>query len=259
MLFDTHNHLQDFDSAAIPDIMKRAAQAGVTRMAVNGTFPGDWQKVLEIARENKGVVPCFGLHPWHISKAGQNWLPLLEEFLKGIPSCVGEIGLDGALKDADGAEQEKAFILQLELACRLNRPAVIHCVRAWGRMAEILKKHAPAAGFMLHAYGGPPDIVPGLADLGAYFSFTGDIENPEREKLRKALAIVPEDRLLFETESPFLSGPPHPEKSWQREPAGIKEVIKSAARILGKDFKPLVKISATNAQRFFKAVLTGNL
>ena len=240
-LFDAHDHLQNYPSdAAEAAAMAAASAAGVTGMLCCGTGPDDWGRVLELSGRYPGVVPAFGLHPWFGAEEG--WLGRLEEFLRRVPgACVGEIGLDG-VKGVAG--QERDFSAQLELARQFARPAAIHCVKSWGRMLELLNA-AELPCFMLHAYGGSPELVKAFAELGGYFSFGGELKDPKREKLRAALAAVPPERLLFETESPEGDEP-----GWRSGPAGVAEVVEIAAAALGRGAEELAELSAGNAERF---------
>lgn len=243
-LFDAHNHLQNYPGPAeTEEALEQASAAGVKAMLCNGTNPGDWEKVLKLASGRKGVVPCLGLHPWFVDKARAGWLELLEDSLTRAPSCVGEIGLDN-VAGADPAKQEEAFSAQLRLAKKLKRPVSIHCVKAWGRLLDILKEEQPPA-FLLHAYGGPPEMVNILARLGAYFSFSGGMMNPRREKMRRALLTAPLKRLLFETESPE---PDMPVRC--SGPRGLVEVIRAAAGALGQSPESLGELSWRNAEIF---------
>jgi TatD DNase family protein len=212
-------------------------------MLSNGTAPDDWQKVLALAAADKRVLPCFGLHPWFINKAGPLWLEELELFLKRAPSCVGEIGLDGA-KNAGTARQEEVFTAQLKLAGKLSRPACLHCVKAWGRMLKIIKEELPGT-FMLHSYGGPAEMIKEFSALGAYFSFGAAIMDPKRRKLRKALLTVPPERLLFETEPP---GPDAPGLS--SGPQSLPVLISAAAVVMGRPAKELAELSWANGIGF---------
>ncbi|MHB0995448.1 MAG: TatD family hydrolase [Elusimicrobiales bacterium] len=239
--FDAHDHLQQYAGEAELEAALAAAEAaGVQGMLCCGTCPEDWSRVLEIAGRHAAVRPAFGLHPWFSAEGG--WLEKLGEFLRRCPAaCVGEIGLDG-VKDRPG--QEEDLKAQLELAERFRRPAVLHCVKSWGRLAELLKKNDLPA-FMLHAYGGPPEMVKDLAALGAYFSFGGELTSPGRDKLRAALAAVPQDRLLFETDAPAGGGAP-----WHAGPAGVAEVVTAAAGLLGLPPEGLAALSLANTERF---------
>jgi len=216
-------------------------------MLCNGTRPGDWEKVAALAAIRKAIIPCFGLHPWFLNEAPPGWLDPLEAILLRVPSCVGEIGLDGG-KNASPPRQAAVFTAQLRLAKKLGRPACLHCVKAWGPMLEIIKAEQPGI-FMFHSYGGPPEMIPELASLGAYFSFSGAIMDGKREKLRRALLAAPPDRLLFETESPGADAP-----GWHSGPAGIAEVVAAAAEMLGRPSEELAGSSFTNGKTFLKNI-----
>ena len=237
-LFDAHSHPQDYPG---PNAITGASDVCVAVRLCNGTRPEDWGSVLALAEGHKEIVPCFGLHPWFLDKARAGWLDLLEDFLTRAPSCVGEIGLDYAV-DTDPGKQEAAFRAQLQLAKKLKRPVSIHCVKAWGRLLAIIKEEQPPA-FMLHAYGGPPEMVNNLARLGAYFSFSGGMMNPRREKMRRALLTAPPKRLLFEAESPASDA-----KFQDRTP--LAEVIRTAASALGQSPEALSALSWRNAKIF---------
>ncbi len=243
-LFDAHNHLQNFGTAAEADAaLREGAAAGVEGMLVCGTSPEDWGAVLELAARQPAVTPCFGLHPWH--KAEEGWLEKLGEFLRRAPSCVGEIGLDGQ-NGAPGHEED--FLAQLELAKKMGRPAVIHCVKSWGRLGELLRKALPPR-FMLHSYSGSAEVVRELATLGGYFSFGGEIMDPQRQRLRAALKAVPRERLLLETESPEPGAPP-----WRRGPAGVAEVAAAAADLLGLTLEETAELTAANGRAFINGL-----
>lgn len=239
--FDAHDHLQGYATEAELEAALAAAEAaGVQGMLCCGTCPEDWARVLELAGRYQGVRLAFGLHPWFSAEGG--WLVKLEEFLRRCPAaCVGEIGLDG-VKRRPG--QEEDFRAQLELAERFRRPAVLHCVQSWGRLLELLRKNDLPA-FMLHAYGGSPELVKEFAGLGAYFSFGGELASTGRDKLRAALAAAPRDRLLFETDAPAAGS-----AAWHAGPAGVTEVVTAAAGLLGLPPEGLAALSLANAERF---------
>src|SRR5580658_4549201 len=141
-------------------------------MVVNGACETDWPAVLALAKANPIVLPSFGYHPWYLDEATPHWRENLEKFLDTIPSAVGEIGLDRWKPGLDYSRQEEFFTTQLRLAADRNLPASIHFLQAWGRLHDLLKAGPrPARGFILHSYGGPAEMVPTFAKLGAYFSF----------------------------------------------------------------------------------------
>lgn len=244
--FDAHNHVHlAGDGPRLGGMLDRARQAGVSRMACNSVEQKDWPVVADLARRHPSVLACFGIHPWYAKTAEGEWLRELESRLLAAPSCLGEIGLDRAVKGADLPQQERVFLLQADLAERLGRPMMLHCVRAWDRMMARLRRVPPGRPFLLHAYSGPAELVGELAGLGAFFSFGGDVADPWRTKLRKALAAVPADRLLFETDAP-------PEEDgcadWYAEPAGVARVVALAAKVLGRRPEELARAAWENGE-----------
>lgn len=226
--FDAHNHLQDpWLDAARPTLATALPARGLVGAVVNGTHEGDWSAVSDLARQWPWVRPSYGLHPWMVGNRTDDWLPRLTEFLRSDPmAAVGEIGLDrwildGARPDdarllgrrrAPLEEQESVFLAQLDLAARENRPVTIHCLQAWGRLDTVLRSVAlPARGFLLHAYGGPREMLAGFIDRGAYFSFNGAFLAERKLAQREVFRHVPADRLLVETDAPAMPLP----REWQ--------------------------------------------
>ena len=202
--YDAHNHLQDDRfGGRQADLLAACGRSGIARMVVNGSCEADWPRVLALARECNGVLPSFGYHPWYLQERTPDWLVNLGRFLDETPGAVGEIGLDRWKPDLPYAGQEEAFVAQLRLAAGRNRPASLHCLQAWGRLHELLRDHPrPACGFVLHSYGGPAEMIPAFARLGAYFSFPGYFLNERKRRQRETFRWVPADRLLVETDAP---------------------------------------------------------
>lgn len=262
-LIDSHLHLQDPN--LLPDcqaILQRAAQAGVVRFICNGTCEADWPLVAQLARQHPPIIPCFGLHPWHVNQRSEHWASALERFLDQIPSGVGEIGLDRWIEGRDEPAQEQVFRLQLQLARQRRRPVMIHCLRAWGWLMDVLKSEAVLpGGFLLHAYGGPVELIGPLAERGAYFSFAGNVFEAKRASARAALAAVPLDRLLIETDAPDMLPPPEyrlhtlrgPDGKLHNEPANLPAILRGAAQLRSMPEGQLAQTLWQNAHRFFNA------
>ena len=212
MLIDAHNHLQDERFAGRQDELVEAARAaGVKGMMVNGSYESDWPAVAALAMRYPGfVIPNFGYHPWYLHEHSPDALAILRARLLEFPDAgVGEIGLDRWKPGLAWEGQESMFLDQLALATELNRWASIHCLRAWGRLLELLSTHArPTRGFILHSYGGSAELIRPLAELGAYFSFPGYFARPDKAAKCEVFRHVPPDRLLVETDAPDQLPPP---------------------------------------------------
>lgn len=259
-LLDAHVHLQDLElEPHLADVLARAREAGVNRMICNGTREGDWAAVSRLAQEHPGIFPCFGLHPWHVDHRSKDWLAHLRTFLEQRPSGVGEIGVDRWIETRDEAAQAEVFCAQLALACELDRPVMIHCLHAWPWLMELLRgSPIPARGMLLHAFGGPLELIQPLAHLGAWFSFAADVLSETRLRKREALCHVPLDRLLIETDTPDILPPPEARarelpgtrRKYLNEPANLPLIRDGIAAILDMTPAALDAQLASNAQRW---------
>jgi TatD DNase family protein len=176
----------------LPEILAALAREGVTQMVVNGSCEADWPRVLELARASPAVLPSFGYHPWYVGERSPAWRERLGEFLDAMPAAVGEIGLDRWIQPHDIVAQEEVFVAQLRIAAERDLPVSIHCLQAWGRLLELLRAGPrPRCGFVLHSFGGPKEMIPELARLGAYFSLPGYFAHERKERQREALRAVP--------------------------------------------------------------------
>lgn len=259
--FDAHNHLQDDRFAGRQgELLAMCEKSGVARMVVNGACEGDWPHVLALARAHKTVLPSFGYHPWYLSERTPDWLDHLEQYLDEVPAAVGEIGLDRWKPQLPYESQEEVFLLQLHLAAERNVPASIHCLQAWGRLHDLLREHPrPACGLVLHSFGGPTEMIPALAKLGAYFSFPGYFLNERKLRQRETFRNVPVERLLIETDAPDQSLPSesiqHPLTSADgrplNHPANLPAVYAGLAEFLGETTASLAARVEDNFQRLF--------
>jgi TatD DNase family protein len=261
-LYDAHNHLQDERLAPhLRAILPTLAREGVVKMVVNGSSEEDWSQVLALARKYPQVIPSFGYHPWYVKQCTPDWQQSLVGCLDAIPSAIGEIGLDRWIKDHDLPRQEEVFVWQLALAAERDLPASIHCLRAWGRLLELLQAGPrPRRGFLLHSYGGPQEMVAPLAKLGAYFSIPGYFAHERKIRQRETFRHVPADRLLIETDAPDQLLPDernrHPltdpgSGKAINHPANLGAVYEFAAELLGEPVGTLAIRVEENFLRLF--------
>lgn len=211
-LYDAHNHFHDprLDPWRA-QLARKLPANGLREMIVNGTSEADWPAVAALAQSHPWVRPAFGLHPWRVRERSGDWQVILEQQLRAFPNAiVGEAGLDRWIEHPDLDAQREAFLFQLGLAARLNRPLTIHCLRAFGWLDELLRAAPalPARGFLLHSYGGPAEMIPGFAALGAYFSISPYFFHPRKRAQLAVFKTVPPRRLLIETDAPDMRPPP---------------------------------------------------
>lgn len=264
MLIDSHLHLQD--PVFVPDfadVLQRARDAGVETMICNATSEKDWDRVRELAAQIPEIVPCFGIHPWYLAGRQTGWQDRLSALLQDVPSAIGEAGLDRWYEDRDEKQQEEVFRDQLALARRFDRPIMVHCLKAWGWLERVLDEVGElSAGFLLHAYGGPVELIRPLSEKGAFFSFAGNVLDDRKVRMRNALLAVPLDRLLLETDSPDL---PPPEmyrvagktvegRRYRNEPANLAAIFPAIAVFRGEEPAELARVLRENARRLLGSV-----
>jgi TatD DNase family protein len=264
MLVDSHLHLQDpVFVPDFPDVLKRARDAGVKVMICNSTSEKDWDRVRELADRVPEIVPCFGIHPWYLAHRQTGWQDRLSALLETIPSAIGEAGLDRWYEDRDEGQQEEVFRDQLQLARRHGRPIMVHCLKAWGWLQRMLDEAGELpAGFLLHAYGGPVELIAPLSEKGAYFSFAGNVLDERKVRMRKALRAVPSDRLLLETDSPDLPPPeiyrvggvPVEGRRYRNEPANLAATLPAIAALRGEEPGKLAHTLRDNALRLLQSI-----
>jgi TatD DNase family protein len=248
-VYDSHNHLQRFADPA--RIIAEMRDAGVAGCVVNGTGEDDWDDVARLAETFPDFVqPAFGLHPWKAHLRTDKWLRVLEGFLDRFPNAsIGECGLDGWVTEPSLEIQRDAFLPQLALARERALPVTIHALKAWGPLFAAFEQEKPPEKFLLHSFGGSPELVKRLADLGAWFSFSGYFLQPRKAKVVEAFKTVPRDRLLVETDAPDMMPPEEfitHHASEGNHPANLVRIAEGLASRLGMDVGHLAGIATRN-------------
>lgn len=262
MFYDAHNHLQDERLDPWRDEVMAAVEAGgIAEAVVNGSSEEDWESVAHLADSHAWVRPSFGLHPWYVKERGDGWKETLTGYLRRYPQApVGEMGLDRWIENPDVPAQVQCFREQMALAVELDRPVTVHCLRAWGLLDEELRgQMLPGRGFLLHSYGGPAEMIPGLVKHGAYFSLSPYFGHPRKAAQLATFKAVPLDRLLAETDAPDMWPPlelnPLPLKTADgaelNHPANLKVSYELLADLRGMPLKELTEQVAENHRRLF--------
>ncbi|MGD9780730.1 MAG: TatD family hydrolase [Kiritimatiellia bacterium] len=264
---DAHSHLQDPRLAPhLPQVLARARAAGVGLLHVDATCEADWPAVRALADAHPGFVVCsFGLHPWFIRNRNGRWLQALREILASRPAGIGEIGLDARLEDGLDADREAVFRAQLELSCELAVPASIHCRDAWEPMLKILFAAPPhPAGLLIHAYSGPPDVLPDLAEKNVHVSFGGTLTRPKNARARENAARVPAGHFMLESDAPDLP-PTLPDGAENHlvgqdgkllsEPAYVPGIGQILAQLRGATADEIAHQTTSAARRLFAALM----
>ena len=251
MIFETHCHLDDSRFAADrEDVLARLRQQGVGAVLNVGYDLESSVRSIKLAEENAEIYAAVGVHPHDAAgMAEEGWEQL--ERLAAAPKVValGEMGLDYYRDLSPRPVQQQAFGLQLELANKLNLPVIIHNRDAHQDTIRLLQAKVPARGGVLHCFSGSWETAKQALDLGLYISFAGPLTYRNAVNLQQVAARVPLDRVLVETDSPYLT--PEPLRGRRNEPANVRYVVEKLADIRAMDVEELAARTAENGARLF--------
>jgi TatD DNase family protein len=246
-VIDTHCHLDHCDP---PDaeVVERARAAGLTRLATVGTSPASVEKALEAAKTHEDVFAIVGLHPHNTEGFDPAGLDEVERVAANPKvRALGETGLDYYRDYAPRDDQLRAFEAQLELAARLSLPVAIHTRAAEDDTFAILREHAAALpAVILHCFS-TPERLDEVVERGYLCSFAGNVTYPKATDLQRAATELPEELMLVETDSPYLS--PQPLRGKPNEPANVVHTAHHVAGLRGLSYEELERTVERNATR----------
>jgi TatD DNase family protein len=258
MLFDTHAHLdqEEFD-ADLPAVLDRAKQAGVELVLGVGTDLASSRKAVRLAEEHAMIYAAVGIHPNSAALAQDgDWERIVELAGHDRVVALGETGLDRYWDYTPIALQQEYLERHLSLAQERNLPVVIHCRDAAGDLMPMLRMAAaqrPLSG-ILHAFSGDAQMALECVELGLHISFAGNVtyKNKKFQGLRTAAAAVPEDRLLIETDCPYLTPEPLRGREKRNQPAWIAHTAQCLAELRGTTVLEIQRQTSQNARRLFR-------
>lgn len=247
---DTHCHL-DYEPLAgdVKAVLSRARQAGVVHCVTIGTTVETSRANAALAHEFPQVSAAVGIHPNDADGVTDEDLAAIDALAADSRVvAIGEVGLDYYRNDAQPENQDRVLRGFLAIARKRNLPVLIHCRNAYEVLLAVLKenKHASLRGIM-HCASGPPAFIRGALALGFYISFAGNVTFPNARALQELVALVPDDRLLIETDAPFLA--PQPVRGQKNEPAYVAHTAAFLAGLRGVSVEALSEATCRNAQR----------
>jgi TatD DNase family protein len=249
-LFDTHGHLLDerFDADREALIAELPAQ-GVVGFVEIGTDIAESAKAAALAARVDYIYAAVGVHPHEAKDAPDDYLDRLRALARQPKVvAIGEIGLDYHYDFSPRDVQKKAFEQQLALAAEMDLPVALHMREATQDMMGILREHRGVRGVM-HCFSGSAETARQCLDLGLYISFAGTVTFKNAHKTVKAAETVPKDRILAETDSPYLS--PEPKRGRRNDPSHVQYVIEKLAAVKRVSFEEMCDINMVNAKGLY--------
>ncbi len=245
-MIDTHAHLDACDEP-VEGVVARARAAGVTRIVTIGTGIASCRAALGIAERNTGVFAALGIDPHQAASPEAGRIDELRGLLDHPQAvAVGETGLDGFHTFATLGEQRRLFDAQLALAEEVDLPVVIHSREAEEETVAALSSFPGTV--ILHCFSSPR-LLESAVERGYYVSFAGNVTFPKAAELRLCVPLVPRDRLLVETDSPYLA--PQPVRGRRNEPANVRHTLQVLAEVRGEDTADLADAIDDNATKAF--------
>ncbi|KGJ05933.1 TatD DNase family protein [Paracoccus halophilus] len=252
-LVDSHCHLDfpDFDGEHA-ELIARARAAGVTRMVTICTRLRNETAVRKLAEQHDEIYYAAGTHPMYAAEepmVSVQDLVALAEHPKFVG--IGETGLDYHYTAESAAAQADSLLIHIEAARQTGLPLIIHSRDADEDMARILTREHAAGAFscVMHCYTSGPALARAALDLGFYLSMSGIAAFPRSHEIREIFAAAPRDRILVETDAPYLAPPPH--RGRRNEPAYVADTARAGARALGMDAAEFAALTTANFARLF--------
>lgn len=249
-LIDCHCHL-DFDAfdSDRSEIIERAISKGVEYIVIPGVKREHWDRIRAMCGENPRLHACYGLHPYLARDHMDDHITQLGHWVENYDCvAVGECGLDYRKDQADKSVQLELFDAQLNIADAVNKPVVIHSVRATEDVINSIKKYPGLRG-MIHSYSGSYEQAMQLIDLDFHISFGGAITYDNARKLRATASSIPLDSILLETDAPDQPDADH--FNQRNEPAYLVNVLKSVAELRNEPIEKIAAQTTKNAQDLF--------
>jgi TatD DNase family protein len=254
-LFDSHAHVDgpEFDGDR-DDVLARARAAGVTRIVVIGAVgdPSSAERAVALAERDPNVWATVATHPHDVEKMTDDWWATHERLARHPRVvAIGETGLDYYYDHSPRQLQQAAFRRFLELAHAVSKPVVCHIRDAHDDARAILREgRAAELGCVIHCFTGTPDDARAYAEMGCYVSFSGIVTYKTAQPLRDAVPLVPRERLMIETDCPYLA--PVPRRGKRNEPAFVVHTAEVVAHCAGLSFEELAAITTANAMRLYR-------
>lgn len=253
MLIDTHTHidLENFEHR-FDEVLANASDYGVEKMIIPGVSPDGFERILFLTEKYEQLFGAVGVHPEDVESFNDVAKSVMKDYLKHPKIiAVGEIGLDYYWDKSQVERQKEIFEEQIYIAKEFNKPILVHDREAHQDTMEILKKtKASDVGVVMHCFSGSPEFALECVKEGFYIALGGVVTFKNAKKVKEVAQVVPLDKLLVETDAPYMT--PVPYRGKENEPAYVKFVAQEIADLRGISFEEVALATTQNAKKLFK-------
>ena len=249
-MIDTHTHINCIEEISVEDIIKNALDNGVEKLIVPAAYPTDIEVVKELAQKYENVYGLLGVHPSEVKGWNDDLIDKIKEYSKSSKIVgIGEIGLDYYWDKSFNDLQKEVFIKQIKLANELNFPISVHDREAHKDTFDILTEYNKNSAVVMHCFSGSVEFMKECVKQGWYIAIGGVVTFKKAIKMKEVAKEVPLDKLLLETDAPYLT--PVPYRGKTNQPAYVKYGAEEIASIRGISFEEVDEITTQNAKKVF--------
>lgn len=251
-MIDTHTHINMIEELSIEEILENARNNGVDKIIVPAAYPADIDVVMDLVQKYDNVYGLLGVHPSEVKDWKDGLVEKIREYSKNPKILgIGEIGLDYYWDKSFNDLQKEVFIKQIKLANELNLPISIHDREAHKDTFEILKEYNKSSKIVMHCFSGSVEFMKECVKEGWYIALGGVVTFKNAIKAKEVAKEVPLDRLLLETDAPYLT--PVPFRGTTNQPVFVKYVAEEIANLRGISFEEVDEVTTHNAEKVFFA------
>lgn len=249
-MIDTHSHINMIEGLSLDEIIKNAFDNGIDKIIVPSAYPADMENIMDLVNKYDNVYGMLGIHPSEVKSWDDSFIEKIKNYAKNSKiAAIGEIGLDYYWDKSFNDLQKEVFIKQIKLANELNLPIDIHDREAHKDTYDIIQEHNNGSKVIMHCFSGSVEFARECVKAGFYLGIGGVVTFKNAVKMKEVAKDIPLERILLETDAPYLT--PVPFRGKENQPAYVKYVAEEIASLRGISVEEVAQITTKNAKTVF--------